>query len=147
SEDEVERFLSTVSEYEHAMVESHILLIKYWLEVNQEEQTRRLTQRIEDGRKIWKLSPMDLASYGRWYDYSRARDAMLVATDKPFPPWYVVRSDDRRRARLTVTPPLLSRIPYEDVRERKERQKLPPRQKANGYVEPDYPYNFIPEKH
>jgi polyphosphate kinase len=147
SEDEVERFLSTVSEYEHAMVESHIVLIKYWLEVSEEEQTRRLTERIEDGRKIWKLSPMDLASYGRWYDYSRARDAMFAATDKTFAPWHVVPSDDKRRARLNVIHHLLSRIRYEDVTEKEKRHKLPPRQKANGYVEPDYPFNFIPEKY
>jgi polyphosphate kinase len=147
SEEAVERFLGTVSEYEHAIVDEHIVLIKYWLEVSQEEQTRRLTQRIEDSRKIWKLSPMDLASYGRWYDYSRARDAMFAATDKPFAPWHVVRSDDKRRARLNVIHHLLSRIPYEDVTEKEKRQKLPPRQKANGYVEPDYPFNFIPEKY
>jgi polyphosphate kinase 2 len=147
SEEAVERFLATVSEYEHAIVDEHIVLIKYWLEVGQEEQTRRLAQRIEDGRKIWKLSPMDLASYGRWYDYSRARDAMFAATDKPFAPWYVVRSDDKRRARLNVIRHLLSRIPYEDVTGSEKRQKLPERQKANGYVEPDYPFNYIPERY
>jgi polyphosphate kinase len=132
SEDAAEHFLQLVPSYEHAIVESQIVLIKYWLEVSEEEQTRRLTDRIEDGRKIWKLSPMDLASYGRWYDYSRARDAMFAATDKPFAPWYVVRSDDKRRARLNVIHHLLSRIPYEDVTQKEKRQKLPERQKAKG---------------
>ena len=91
------------------MVESGIVLLKYWLEVSEKEQTRRLTQRIEDGRKIWKLSPMDLQSYSRWYDYSRARDAMFAATDLPYAPWYVVGSDDKRRARLNLIRHLLSR--------------------------------------
>jgi polyphosphate kinase len=147
SEEAAEHFLKLVPSYEHAIVESQIVLIKYWLEVSEEEQTRRLTDRIEDGRKIWKLSPMDLASYGRWYDYSRARDAMFTATDKPFAPWYAVRSDDKRRARLNVIHHLLSRIPYEDVTEKEKRQKLPERQKAKGYLEPDYPFNYIPERY
>ena len=111
------------------MVESGILLIKYWLEVSQEEQTRRLQARIDDGRKIWKLSPMDLESYGRWYDYSRARDEMFAATDTAWAPWYVVRSDDKRRARLNVIRHLLSRVPYEDVTRETEASKLPKRQK------------------
>ncbi len=79
------------------MVESGIILLKYWLEVSEEEQTRRLESRIDDGRKIWKLSPMDLKSYSRWYDYSRARDDMFVATDTAWAPWYVARSDDKKR--------------------------------------------------
>ena len=95
------------------MIESGIILIKYWLEVSEEEQTRRLEARIDDPRKIWKLSPMDLKSYGRWYDYSRARDDMFKATDTPWAPWHVVRSDDKRRARLNVISHLLSQIPYD----------------------------------
>ena len=88
------------------MVDSGIILIKYWLEVSAEEQTRRLEARIDDGRKIWKLSPMDLKSYSRWYDYSRARDEMFAATDTGFAPWYVARTDDKRRGRLNIiTPP------------------------------------------
>jgi polyphosphate kinase len=147
TEEEVHRFLEATPRVEHAMVESGIVLLKYWLEVSEEEQTRRLTQRIEDGRKIWKLSPMDLESYSRWYDYSRARDAMFAATDVPYAPWYVVRSDDKRRARLNVIHHLLSRIPYKDVTHDQKRVKLPERQKPHGYVEPDYPYKYVSEKY
>ena len=102
SEEEVKRFLEVVPGVEKAMVESGIILIKYWLEVSMEEQTRRLEARIDDGRKIWKLSPMDLKSYGRWYDYSRARDEMFAATDTEWAPWYVVQTDDKKRARLNL---------------------------------------------
>ena len=94
TDEEAQRFLEVTPRVEHAMVESGIVLLKYWLEVSEKEQTRRLTQRIEDGRKIWKLSPMDLQSYSRWYDYSRARDAMFAATDLPYAPWYLARSDE-----------------------------------------------------
>jgi polyphosphate kinase len=90
-EEQVKRFLRMTPDFEKAVVESGVILLKYWLEVSEEEQTRRLTARIDDGRKIWKLSPMDLKSYNRWYDYSRARDDMLQATDTPWAPWYVVR--------------------------------------------------------
>ena len=114
-------------EFEKAIVESGIILIKYWLEVSEEEQTRRLEARIDDPRKIWKLSPMDLKSYSRWYDYSRARDDMFKATDTPWAPWHVVRSDDKRRARLNVISHLLSQIPYEDLP--REKPVLPKRQK------------------
>jgi polyphosphate kinase 2 len=141
------KFLESVPTFERAMVEAGIVLIKYWLEVSPDEQTRRLQGRIEDGRKIWKLSPMDLESYKRWYDYSRARDDMFAATDTPFAPWHVVRSDDKRRARLNVIHHLLSRVPYKDVMRKEKRPKLPERQKRNGYVEPDYPFKFIPEKY
>ena len=102
-------------EFEKAIVESGIVLIKYWLEVSPEEQTRRLEARIDDPRKIWKLSPMDLKSYNRWYDYSRARDDMFKATDTPWAPWRVVRSDDKKRARLNTIAHLLSQIPYEEL--------------------------------
>ena len=107
---------------------SGIILLKYWLEVSEEEQTRRLTARIDDGRKIWKLSPMDLKSYSRWYDYSRARDEMFQATDTPWAPWYVVRSDDKKRARLNTISHLLKHIPYKELP--REKVKLPDRQKA-----------------
>ena len=110
------------------MVESGIILLKYWLEVSPEEQTRRLESRIDDGRKIWKLSPMDLKSYSRWYDYSRARDEMFAATDTAWAPWYVVRSDDKKRARLNCITHLLSQIPYKEAP--REKIKLPKRQKA-----------------
>ena len=95
------------------MVDSGIILLKYWLEVSPEEQTRRLESRIDDGRKIWKLSPMDLKSYSRWYDYSRARDEMFEATDTEFAPWYVARSDDKRRARLNIIRHLLEQHPLQ----------------------------------
>ena len=110
------------------MVDSGIILIKYWLEVSMEEQTRRLESRIDDPRKIWKLSPMDLKSYSRWYDYSRARDEMFEATDTDFAPWHVARSDDKRRARLNIISHLLASIPYKKAP--REKVKLPERQKA-----------------
>jgi polyphosphate kinase len=143
TEEQVKRFLLLTPGVERAMAESGIILLKYWLEVSEEEQTRRLTARIDDGRKIWKLSPMDLKSYSRWYDYSRARDEMFQASDTPWAPWYVVRSDDKRRARLNVINHLLKHIPYEEMKH--EKVKLPDRQKAHGYKEPDYPYKFVPE--
>src|SRR6266704_2589441 len=112
--EETERFLELAPVWEKAMTDSGILLLKYWLEVSPEEQTRRLESRINDPRKIWKLSPMDLKSYRHWYDYSRARDEMFAATDMPFAPWNVVHSDDKKRARLNLITHLLSRVPYEE---------------------------------
>ena len=143
SMDAVKRFLEVAPEFEKAIVESGILLIKYWLEVNPEEQTRRLEARISDPRKIWKLSPMDLKSYNRWYDYSRARDDMFKATDTPWAPWHVIRSDDKKRARLNAIAHLLSQIPYQDLP--RDKPVLPKRQKPHGYKEPDYPYKVVPE--
>ena len=144
SEKDVEKFLEAVPSVEKAIVESGVILIKYWLEVSPEEQTRRLESRIKDGRKVWKLSPMDLKSYSRWYDYSKARDAMFEATDTDFAPWYVAVADDKRRARLNIIAHLLDRIPYKDAP--REKIKLPDRQKAKGYEEPMYRYNFVEEK-
>ena len=103
--------------FEQAMVESGIQLIKYWMEVGMEQQEERFRDRIEDPRKIWKLSPMDVESYRRWYDYSRARDDMLAATDRQFAPWHIVRSNDKRRARLNCITHLLSLIDYEEIPE------------------------------
>ena len=143
TEDDVKRFFVAVPLVERAMVHSGIILIKYWLEVSQDEQTRRLEARIDDGRKIWKLSPMDLESYRRWYDYSRARDEMLAATDTEVAPWHLVRSDDRRRARLNIIKHLLGRVPYEELP--RERVRLPERQDAGGYQEPDFSRKFIAE--
>ena len=143
TDEQAKRFLQLAPLTERAMVESGIILLKYWLEVSEEEQTRRLEARIDDGRKIWKLSPMDLKSYSRWYDYSRARDEMFQATDTPWAPWYVVHSDDKKRARLNVITHLLKHIPYEDLP--REKIKLPDRQKAHGYKEPDYAYKLVPE--
>jgi polyphosphate kinase len=133
-EREVQRFLEMCPLWERAAVESGIQLIKYWFEINQDEQTRRFQSRINDPRKIWKLSPMDLESHRRWYDYSRARDDMLVATDMPHAPWYIVDADDKRRARLNCISHLLSLIPYRELD--REKLKLPRRQKPHGYAEP-----------
>ena len=144
TEQQAHRFLEGVSLVERAMVESGIHLLKYWLEVSPEEQTRRLEARISDGRKLWKLSPMDLKSYSRWYDYSKARDEMFAATDNHFAPWYVANADDKRRVRLNIITHLLSQIPYQEVS--REKVKLPKRQKSNGYREPDFPHKYVPEE-
>jgi polyphosphate kinase 2 len=143
--EQTERFLSMVSGVEQAMVDSGIILLKYWLEVGQEEQTRRLKARIDDGRKTWKLSPMDLESYGRWYDYSRARDAMFAASDSPWAPWYVADSNDKRRARLNIISHLLDHIPYE--RMPRTRVRLPARQKPGDYVEPAEGPERVPDRY
>ena len=145
TEDQYRRFLQGVPLFEKAMVDNDIILLKYWLEVSPEEQTRRLTARIDDGRKVWKLTPMDLKSYSRWYDYSRARDEMFAATDTDFAPWRVARSDDKKRARLNIITHLLESIPYKQAPRLKV--KLPKRQKAEGYREPDYPFRFIDERY
>jgi len=144
-EEMARKFLQLVPLLEKAMVESGIILIKYWMEVSAEEQTRRLAARIHDTRKIWKLSPMDLKSYSRWYDYSRARDDMFIATDNGFAPWHVVRSDDKKRARLNTIAHLLGRIDYKSAP--REEVKLPKRQKAGGYKEPEIPFKFIEERY
>ena len=143
TEDQARRFLSMVPMVEKAMVDSGIVLLKYWLEVSPEEQTRRLEARIEDGRKLWKLTPMDLKSYGRWYDYSHARDEMLAATDTEFAPWFVAPSDDKKRARLNIISHLLGHIQYEELP--REPIELPKRQKPGGYHEPDYSLKVIPD--
>ena len=144
SEDDVKRFLKLVPLVEKAMVESGIILLKYWLEVSPEEQTRRLEGRIHDPRKVWKLSPMDLKSYSRWHDYSRARDDMFKYTDTDFAPWYVARSEDKKRVRLNIITHLLSRIRYKKAP--REKVKLPGRGKRHGYREPNYPYKYVAEK-
>jgi polyphosphate kinase len=143
TEEQSRAFLRAVPGMERTMLDSGIILLKYWLEVTQKEQTSRLESRIEDGRKTWKLSPMDLASYERWHDYSRARDEMFLETDTPWAPWYVVRSDDKKRARLNTISHILNHIPYKKVD--RPKVKLPKRRDAKGYVEPDYPWKFIPE--
>jgi len=143
TEQQAKRFLEVTPLFEKMMVESGIILIKYWLEVSQEEQTQRLEARIDDGRKIWKLSPMDLESYGRWYDYSRARDEMFASTDTAWAPWFVAISDDKKRARLNIITHLLGKIPYKDVP--REKVTLPKRQKPGNYREPDYQFKIIPE--
>src|SRR5690242_15336869 len=139
---ETERFLQLVPGVERAMADSGILLLKYWLEVSADEQTRRLEARIHDPRKVWKLSDMDLKSYSRWYDYSRARDDMFAATDTAWAPWYVAHSDDKKRARLNIIRHILSQVPYTPV-ERKP-IVLPKRQRRNGYSELDLRLRVIP---
>jgi polyphosphate kinase len=140
--EETERFLQLAPAWEKAMTDSGIVLLKYWLEVSPHEQTRRLESRIHDPRKVWKLSPMDLKSYSRWYDYSRARDAMLAATDTAWAPWYVADADDKKRARLNIISHLLSQVPCKPPAHRDI--KLPRRQPSGGYVQPDLPLRHIP---
>src|SRR6187401_3323857 len=115
TEAQCKAFLKVVPAVEKAIVDSGIILVKYWLDVSEEEQTKRLQARVHDGRKIWKLSPMDMKSYSRWYDYSRARDDMIQASDTPWAPWYVAHSDNKRRARLNIISHFLNLIPYKDV--------------------------------
>jgi polyphosphate kinase 2 len=140
--EETAKFLEQVPAVEKAMVDSGIILLKYWLEVSPEEQTRRLEGRIHDPRKIWKLTDMDLKSYSRWYEYSRARDAMLAATDTPWAPWYIARTDVKKRGRLNIINHLLSQVPYEPLEPRDV--NLPKRQGAGKYVEPSLRLKHIP---
>jgi len=128
---EYERFLELCPEVEQYIVDAGIILIKYWLEVGQKEQERRFEARIKDPLRQWKLSPMDLESFRRWYDYSRARDRMFEATDTKHAPWHLVRSDDKRKARLNCISHLLSMIPYKQAP--REKVKLPKRSKKNRY--------------
>ena len=141
-EEQVKRFLKVVPFVEKAIVESGVILLKYWLEVSPDEQERRMEARIADMRKIWKLSPMDLKSYSRWFDYSRARDEMFAETDTSWAPWFAVHSDDKKRARLAVIAHLLGSVPYKPVP--REKIKLPKRQKADDYVEPDFARHWLP---
>jgi polyphosphate kinase 2 len=141
TEEQAKDFLQVVPSVEKAIVESGTILLKYWLEVGQEEQTRRMEERINDPRKIWKLSPMDLKSYSRWYDYSRARDEMFRASDTSWAPWYAVHSDDKRKARLAIIEHILSSVPYEAPP--REKIKLPKRQKSDGYEEANFARNWI----
>jgi polyphosphate kinase 2 len=139
---DTQRFLELTPAFEKAMVDSGIRLLKYWLEVSPQEQTRRLKDRIDDPRKVWKLTGMDLKSYSRWYDYSRARDAMFAATDTEWAPWFVARTDDKMRGRLNIITHLLSQVPYEPLAPREVR--LPKRQASGGYVEADLDVRYIP---
>ena len=144
TQQESEHFLQAAPLVERAMVDSGIILIKNWLEVSPEEQSRRLKSRVHDPRKIWKLSDMDLKSYSRWYDYSRARDAMLAATDTSWAPWFIAHTDDKKRGRLNIISHLLSQVPYEPID--RPTIEFPHRQAAGGYVEPDLPLRHIPER-
>jgi len=144
TEDQAKQFLNVVPSVEKAIIASGVILLKYWLEVSPEEQTKRLEERIDDGRKIWKLSNMDLKSYTRWDDYTRVRDEMFMATDTAWAPWFVARSDDKRRARLNVIEHLLASIPYRCVPRAKV--KLPKRHVREGKQD-DSAFKFIPERH
>jgi polyphosphate kinase 2 len=143
--EQTDRFLKITPLVERAIIESGIILLKYWLEVSPEEQTRRLKSRFEDGRKVWKLSPMDLKSYSRWYDYSRARDAMFAATDTSFAPWRVAPSDRKKSVRLNIISDILKRVPYKELP--RDKLKLPPRQKAGDYVDPDHLRKIIEQRY
>ena len=140
--EQTEKFLEQVPGAEKAMVDSGIILLKYWLNVSIDEQARRLESRIEDPRKIWKLSPTDLKSYRRHYDYRRARDTMLAATDTGWAPWFVVDNDDKKRGRLNIISHLLSQIPYEPLPPTDV--KLPATPHPHGYVEPNLYVHHIP---
>jgi polyphosphate kinase len=142
-----DRFLKLCPEIEEYMVNGGIILIKFWLEVSNEEQKRRFEARIDDPLRQWKLSPMDLPSREKWYKYSRARDMMLEATDTEIAPWYIVPSDDKRRARLNCISHLLSLIPYKDVP--RPKVKLPMRSEKGAYDDQATlkGRNFIPERY
>jgi polyphosphate kinase len=142
TQEATDRFLDLVPGVEKAMADDGILLLKYWLEVSADEQTRRLESRMHDPRKIWKLSDMDLKSYSRWYDYSRARDAMFAATDTAWAPWYIAYTDDKKRGRLNIISHLLSQVPCKPLAHRDI--TLPKRQRPGGYVEPDLPLRHNP---
>lgn len=143
SEEASDKFLAGTPMVEKAMVDSGIILLKYWLEVTPEEQERRLRDRIDDGRKIWKLSPMDIKSFNRWDDYTRARDAMFIATDTAWAPWFVAHSEDKKRVRLNIISHLLSHIPYEALPA--EPVKLP-RRKIGKAAPSEHPLRIIPER-
>jgi polyphosphate kinase 2 len=143
TEEQAKKFLDAAPAVEKAMVESGIILLKYWLEVSPDEQARRLESRVDDGRKIWKLSSMDIKSYTRWDDYTKARDEMFHATDTAWAPWYVARSDDKKRARLNIIKHLLSKIPYEKVP--REKVKLPKRHVAKPKDSDEFAFRVIPE--
>jgi polyphosphate kinase len=145
TDEQVQYFLKYAPAVERAIIASGVILVKYWLEETMEDQTERFGERIHDYRKIWKLSPMDLESHRRWYDYSRARDEMFATTDTPESPWYVVDSHDQKRGRLNCITHLLSLIPYEEVPH--EKVKLPDRQPRGDYVESDHPFRWIPPKY
>jgi polyphosphate kinase 2 len=140
--EQTERFLELVPQVEKAMVDDGIILIKYFLNVSRDEQTRRLESRIDDPRKVWKLSPTDLKSYSRRYDYLRARDAMFAATSSGWAPWHIVHNDDKKRGRLNIITHLLSQIPYEPLPAPDVKMPEPP--SHHGYEEPDSSKPNIP---
>jgi polyphosphate kinase 2 len=143
TDEQAKKFLEAVPAFEKAIVESGIILLKYWLEVSPDEQTRRLESRIDDGRKLWKLSPMDLKSYDRWDDYSHARDDMFAASDTPWAPWFIALSDDKKKLRLNVLSHILSRISYKSINT--DKIKLPKRRITTGSPSADLPLKYVPE--
>ena len=146
SDEEFAEFMATVNGFEEALVRSGTILIKYWLDIADETQEARFRERIDDPRKRWKLSPMDLEARARWVDYSRARDTMLLMTNTPHAPWHIVDANVKRHARLNVISHLLGTVPYEDLTP--ETLELPPRQKAGRYRPPDYSnYTFVPSRY
>jgi len=145
SDDEIEKFFSHVVDVERSMIDSGIILVKYWLETSMENQRKSLEARITDGRKTWKLSPMDLEARRRWYDYSRARDDMFRRTDTNETPWHVIPVTDRSRKGLNCIAHFLSVVPYTES-ERPDIM-LPEPNPPGDYVEPDYPYRFVPERY
>jgi len=147
TEEQTRRFLEVCPRFEKEIVDSGIILIKFWLEVGKKEQERRFDARIEDPLRHWKRSPMDGESWTRWYDYSRARDAMFEASDTDYAPWYIVRSDDKKRARLNCIAHLLSLIPYKKVP--REKVKLPKRSEKGKYDDQATieGRRFVPEKY
>ncbi len=142
TEEQATQFLEVVPLFEKLMIKSGIILLKYWLEVSPEEQARRLEGRIDDGRKVWKLSPMDLKSYNRWDDYTKARDEMFAATDTDTSPWFVANSEDKKRVRLNVIKHLLEHVPYKALKV--EEPELPKR-KIGRYKAGDHPLRSVPE--
>jgi len=143
TDDEYKAFMKLVPGFEQALIDSGTILIKYWLNIDDDTQEKRFQQRIQDPRRRWKLSPMDLKARSKWVDYSKARDAMLVGTHTEWAPWYIVDANIKRHARLNLINHLLSLIPYKDLTPAPI--KLPPRQKAKGYKPPDLSqYNRVP---
>lgn len=138
-------FLTNCLSFEALLRNNGIILVKYWFEVSEPEQHKRFLKRIEDPMRRWKLSPMDLESHRRWYDYSKARDAMFAATDTADSPWFVVQTDDKKRARLNCFSHLLSVVPWKQIPQ--DKVTLPKRQKPNGYKPLDWNYRWIPEKY
>ena len=145
TDEQASKFLQGVPLFERAIVDSGIILLKYWLEVSPEEQTRRLESRITDGRKIWKLTHMDIKSYNRWDDYTQARDDMFAASDTSWAPWFVAPSEDKKRVRLNVISHLLEHVPYEEL-PREKAIKLPKR-KIGKAKSNNYPFRLIAEKY
>lgn len=144
TEEQYREFLRSCPQYERMLIRSGIILLKYWFSVSDEEQERRFRQRATDPKRRWKLSPMDLESWDRWLDYSKAKDRMMEYTDTKQSPWYVVPSDDKKRARLNCISHILSQIPYEDILP--PPIELPPREDQTGYIRPPFDeQTFVPD--